>query len=106
MLLIGIGQGAEIDIVAYIVARWFGLRNYGVIYGMTALSISIFAAAGTVSIAVAYDRYGSYQVALAVCGASFALAGLLYLALGPAPTSMGPGSSGVPDSVDALLPGQ
>ena len=39
-------------------------------------------------IGVAYDYFGGYDVAIMVASASFALAALLYLAMGPYPEGM------------------
>ena len=90
VLLIGVGQGAEIDIVAFIIARWFGLRSYSTIYGFTALTIAMFIAVGAGSIGMVYDHFGSYDHALAICTASFIMAAVLYLAMGRAPALMPP----------------
>ena len=87
VLLIGIGQGAEIDIVAFIIARWFGLRSYSTIYGFTALTIAMFIAVAAGSIGMVYDHFGSYDPAIVICAASFVAAALLYLAMGRPPGS-------------------
>ncbi len=87
VVLMGLGQGAEIDIVAYIVARWFGIAHYGVLYGLTTLSIGVIGSVGAMLIGLGYDVYGDYQLALAVCTISFCVAALLYLTLGRPPGS-------------------
>ena len=33
-LLFGIGMGAEFDVIPFLVTRYFGLKNFGTIYGM------------------------------------------------------------------------
>lgn len=50
ILLIGLGQGAEIDIVAFMIARYFGLRSYGTIYGLSTLGIALGVALGASAI--------------------------------------------------------
>lgn len=85
-LMIGIGQGAEIDIVAYMIGRYFGLRSYATIYGLTVLFIAVGAALAGSAIGIAYDRFGSYDLALIVASGSFATAALCYLAMGRYPT--------------------
>jgi hypothetical protein len=47
--VIGFALGAEIDLIAYLTARYFGLRNYGFIYGLSYSMFSIGAAAGPAS---------------------------------------------------------
>ena len=85
VFLIGLGQGAEIDIVAFMIARYFGLRSYATIYGLSTLGIALGVACGASLIGVAYDAFGNYDAALIAASASFALASLLYLAMGRYP---------------------
>jgi MFS family permease len=85
IVLIGLGQGAEIDIVAFMIARYFGLRSYATIYGLTTLGIALGVAIGASLIGIAYDRFGNYDAALMAASASFALAALCYLAMGRYP---------------------
>ena len=33
-VLCGLGIGAEVDLMAYFVSRYFGLRSFGAIYGL------------------------------------------------------------------------
>lgn len=85
IFLVGLGQGAEIDIVAFMIARYFGLRNYSTIYGLSVLCIALSTAVSASLIGSAYDAFGHYDVALTACGASFALAAICYLAMGRYP---------------------
>ena len=87
VLMIGLGQGAEIDIVAFMIARYFGLRSYATIYSLSTLGIALGVALGASLIGLSYDRFGNYDAAVMVASASFALAALLYLAMGPYPES-------------------
>lgn len=83
--LVGLGQGAEIDIVAFIIARYFGLRSYASIYGLTVLCIGLGSAVAGSAIGALYDAFGSYDVPLICASISFASAALLYLSMGPYP---------------------
>lgn len=85
VVLVGLGQGAEIDIVAFMIARYFGLRSYATIYGLSTLGIALGVACGATLIGRAYDAYGNYNFALMAASASFALASVLYLAMGRYP---------------------
>jgi MFS family permease len=62
--LIGFALGAEIDLIAYLTARYFGMRNYGFLYGSIYSMFSIGAAAGPAIVGHLFDSYGSYSVAL------------------------------------------
>lgn len=87
LLMIGLGQGAEIDIVAYMIGRYFGLRSYATIYGLSTLAIALSVAVGASLIGAAYDRFGSYDIPLVIASASFALAAFCYLMMGRYPAS-------------------
>ena len=85
ILLIGFGLGAEIDVVAYMVARYFGIRSFSTIYGMTVFFIAFSGAVGASMLGVAFDRHGNYDAALLVIAASFMAAGCVYLMMGRYP---------------------
>lgn len=85
ILLIGFGLGAEIDVVAYMVARYFGIRSFSTIYGMTVFFIAFSSAVGASMLGVAFDRHGNYDAALLVIAASFMAAGCVYLMMGRYP---------------------
>lgn len=85
IVLLGLGQGAEHDLVAFMVARYFGVANFSGIYGITIFAISSMAALGYAAIGFSHDLTGGYDLALYGAAASLVLAGLLYLALGRYP---------------------
>ncbi|MBH1997661.1 MAG: MFS transporter [Sphingomonadaceae bacterium] len=87
VLMIGLGQGAEIDIVAFMIARYFGLRSYATIYSLSTMCIALGVALGASLIGRAYDHFGNYDVAIMAASASFAVAALCYLAMGRYPTA-------------------
>lgn len=64
LLAAGLAFGAEIDLVSYLVARYFGLRAYGRVYGV----LYAFVVAGTALSPTAYglcfDHLGSYVAVL------------------------------------------
>lgn len=80
--LVGLGLGAEVDLIAFLATRYFGLRAFGEIYGYLFAAFSIGAAIGPFAMATSYDALGSYTVALAGCGACLLAAALLILTLG------------------------
>jgi predicted MFS family arabinose efflux permease len=87
VLMIGLGQGAEVDIVAFMIARYFGLRSYATIYSLSVLGIGLGVAVGASLIGMAYDHFGNYDVAVMVASASFFLAAFFYLAMGRYPAN-------------------
>ena len=85
ILLVGLGLGAEIDVVAYMVARYFGVRSFSALYGMAVFFIAFAGALGASMLGVAYDMFGNYDLALFVISGCFMAAGCLYMLLGRYP---------------------
>ncbi|MCR6643720.1 MAG: MFS transporter [Terricaulis sp.] len=81
VILIGLMQGAEADVLAYFIARLFGLRAYNTIYGVF-FTIAIFgSAAGIAGYGRLYDLTSNYNLALGLSGGMLAVAAALYLAM-------------------------
>lgn len=64
ILLIGFALGVEYDLMAFFVARYFGLRSYSAIYGVLYVAFALGAGLGPLLFGWAYDSTGSYRVAL------------------------------------------
>jgi hypothetical protein len=79
---LGLGIGAEIDILAFLVGRYFGLRNFGEIYGYL-MGVFIFGSGvGPWLMGVCFDLRGSYNLAFAISGVALATASALISRLG------------------------
>jgi MFS family permease len=63
-LLVGLGLGAEVDIIAYLTSRYFGLHSFGEIYGYLFAVFALAGALGPVIMAQGFDRFGSYRAPL------------------------------------------
>lgn len=87
VVCIGLAQGAEIDLVAFIIARYFGLRSYATIYGITVFAISMFCALYANMLAWLYDWIGDYRLGITISAASLAVAAGCYLGLGRYPAA-------------------
>lgn len=59
--LIGLTLGAEIDVIVYILTRYFGLRSFGALYGALLAALSVGTAIGPLVAANVFDRTGSYE---------------------------------------------
>lgn len=84
-MLVGIGAGAEFDISAYLVARYFGMRDFGRLFG---LHVSLITCAATLSpwfFGHLYASTGTYATMLVICGGAFVGGALLLLPLGRYP---------------------
>jgi MFS family permease len=81
--LVGLGMGAEVETMGYMISRYFGLRAFGTAYGYAFGSYMLAGAAGVLLMGAGYDRFHSYAVPLAgFCGAML-LTLILLTRLGP-----------------------
>jgi MFS family permease len=81
-LLLRLGVGAEVSVAPYLLARYFGLKNFGQIYGMLYLVATIAAGAGIQGMSYCYDRTHSYVTALFISEALLAV-GVVLVAMLP-----------------------
>jgi MFS family permease len=81
--LIGLGLGAEVDFIAYLTSRYFGLRAFGKIYSLIFAAFGLSGALGPLFMGVGFDRTGSYRVPLLVFFFATLLASVLMTQLGP-----------------------
>jgi hypothetical protein len=91
--LIGMGMGAEGDIIAYSVSRYFGLKAFGTAYGYAFGSFVIAGAAGTLLMGLGFDWAKSYTAPLAGFFLAMLTAAGLMLRLGPYRFTAGNGQS-------------
>jgi MFS family permease len=85
VMLVGIGAGAEFDLAAFLVSRYFGMRDYGRLFGIHLGLITLASTLAPWLFGQLYRSTGSYQATLMVCGPIFLVGGLSLLALGPYP---------------------
>jgi predicted MFS family arabinose efflux permease len=83
--LIGFSVGVEYDLLAYLTARYFGLRSYATIYGFLYVFFGIGAGVGPAIFGWAFDRDKTYTPIFDVAAVSLALSALCLLALGRYP---------------------
>jgi MFS family permease len=80
--LIGLGLGAEVDLIAYLVSRYFGLRTFGRIYSSAFAAFALAGALGPLIMGASFDRSGSYRAALVTFFAATLAAAVLMTRLG------------------------
>jgi MFS family permease len=83
--LIGLGAGAELDLLAFLTSRYFGLRRYGSIYALTFVFFSVSAGLAPTAFGLVYDGSGNYSLALRFAATACALGALAMLTLGTYP---------------------
>jgi MFS family permease len=84
-LLIGFAAGAELDLMSFLTARYFGLKHYAKIYAVLYAVLAICSGVAPVAFATVFDRTASYDVSFYVASAVFAVGALILLSLGPYP---------------------
>ena len=59
--LIGLGMGGEADVTPYLISRYFGLRSFSTLYGLTWTAYALAGAVAPVIMGRVFDATGSYQ---------------------------------------------
>ena len=88
--LVGLGFGAEGDIIAYLMSRYFGLRALGAAFGFALGAFILAGGVGPLIMGFAFDHTGSYSAPLAGFSIACVAAAVLLGCLGPyrfAPTA-------------------
>jgi predicted MFS family arabinose efflux permease len=82
VITIGLTVGMEADVAAFLVARYFGARHFGSIYGCIYGAFAVGTGLGAVSYGMAFDRFADYHAALLSSGLILIASGALLLTLG------------------------
>ncbi len=83
--LLGFAAGAESDVIAFLAARYFGMANYGAIYGALYMPFGIGSAISPILYGKVRDMTGGYDAMLTAAVIMFAAGGALLLTLGRYP---------------------
>ncbi|AVN42011.1 TPA: MFS transporter [Pseudomonas aeruginosa] len=84
-ILVGFGAGAEFDIAAFLIARYFGVREYGRLFGVHQGLNTVASALAPLLFAFLLSRTGSYSAMLTYTLACSLVGPLLLLTLGRVP---------------------
>ena len=82
VVLFGVGLGTEIDLIAFLVSRYFGARAFGELYGYFFMVFGLGSSAGRVIGGYVFDLTGSYNTAFLGAGVALVAAVLLINRLG------------------------
>lgn len=83
--LCGAGAGAEFDIAAYLIARYFGLRDYGRLFGLHLSVVTVGSAVAPFAFAALMRASGGYRPVLMTCALACVVGPALLLMLGRYP---------------------
>jgi hypothetical protein len=82
-VLVGLGLGAEVDLIAFLICRYLGLRAFGEIYGYLFLTFMLGSGSGPFLMGLSYAKTGSYGFTMACFAAGLAVAIIAMARLGP-----------------------
>jgi nitrate/nitrite transporter NarK len=82
-VLVGLGVGAETDLMPYVVSRYFGLHAFGEIYGYVVVGWGLGGVIGPLLMGMGFDSTGSYGPVLGVFAVATLIAAGLVARLGP-----------------------
>ncbi len=80
-VLVGFSMGGEADVIPFLVARYFGLRSFSVLYALTWTFYAVAGAIGPVLMGKAFDASGSYATLLLWIAGSIVVVAPLMLVL-------------------------
>ncbi len=80
-LVIGLGFGAESDVIALLIVRYFGLRSFGAIYGWLLSAFLIGASAGPPLFGLGHDHFGNYAIPMMIASGVMLVSVILMLSL-------------------------
>jgi MFS family permease len=82
-VLCGVAVGAEVDLMAFLVSRYFGLREFGTIFGYVFVLLPIGVGSGSALMGITYDHAHSYTPMLTIFAVMMVAACVLLPRLGP-----------------------
>lgn len=82
ILIIGFGAGVEYDFLAYLVAKYFGMRSYAGIYGALYSFFGLGSGFGPLLLSRCAEKEGEWVTVLIYCAIALVAASLPLLALG------------------------
>ena len=86
VVLLGLAQGAEFDLMAYMVSRYFGLASFAEIYSFIFAAFNIGGVIGPTLMGIGYDATGAYTTGLAILVVMPFLAITMFARLGQYPS--------------------
>jgi MFS family permease len=79
--LLGLSLGSELDALTFLTMRYFGRRNFGKIYGLLLVAVSVGTAAGPLASGAAFDHFRDYAVFLALAIACMVISAVALFSL-------------------------
>jgi MFS family permease len=83
----GLTLGAEVDVIAYLAAKYFGLKNFGALYGSLVMALSMGTAFGPMTAGALYDSFNSYMPFLQLTMFLMGISAITLFTLGSTPSA-------------------
>lgn len=93
VVLVGLVTGAEFDLMAFIISRYFGRSHYSEIFGLQFAIFALGSGAAPILFGKIHDRTGSYDLLLTLSAAMLGGAALLLFTLRRYPAAFAPSPS-------------
>ncbi len=90
---VGLTVGSEVDVIAYLAAKHFGLKNFGSLYGALVMALTLGTAFGPLAAGAVFDHYHSYLPFLLLTVVMMAASSIALVSLGPPPPLSSPSPS-------------
>jgi MFS family permease len=84
-VLVGLTTGSEVDVIAYLAAKHFGLKNFGSLYGALVMALAFGTAFGPLAAGAVFDHFHSYVPFLILTMIMMAVSSLALISLGDPP---------------------
>jgi len=85
--IFGLTLGSEVDVIAYLAAKYFGLKNFGALYGALVMALSMGTAFGPLVAGAVFDHYGTYAPFLGLTMVLMGSSALALFSLGSTPSA-------------------
>lgn len=85
VMLVGLSLGAESDLAAYLVMRYFRLDVYGTVLGLVVMTMAASAALGAILLSTTLRIFDNFGTFLAIAGISSLAGGFIFLFLNRPP---------------------
>jgi MFS family permease len=82
---VGLTVGSEVDVIAYLAAKHFGLKNFGSLYGALVMALTLGTAFGPLAAGAVFDHYHSYVPFLMLTAVLMAVSAMALVGIGPPP---------------------
>ncbi len=82
-VMLGLGIGAEVDLLSFLITRYFGVRAFGALHGLMFSGVVLGNAAGAAALGWSFQLLGSYRPAFAVFEVLLVVTCVLFVTLGP-----------------------